>query len=177
MIATADFRERLEDIDDRIRRNDVLLANTMNDVKNRSHVDVEYARWANGFGHFALSTLYITVVYFACASKIRADLPFVNLSSGDDRRLLDLLSKVRQAVGGEFGIWENLQDSFGSYVRRDDGSIMNYRHFCSLIGDEVTCPWFLRLIDFYRDLDRKLQEERQQMIRELRALEAFLSAR
>lgn len=174
LVAATDFRERLEEINERMARGDNLLSHTIQELKNRVHADVDFASWVNSVGHFALSTLYITSVYFAHASKIRTDLPFVKLRSGDDRMLLDNLGCIRRSLGGEFGIWDNLQDSFGSYVRRHDGSIVNYREFGAFFCDDHSFPWFLRLIDFYRDIDRKLPEQRDEMVRSLKHLEAFL---
>src|SRR5688500_369540 len=49
LIATSDFRERLEDLDVRIQRDDRLLFDTMNDLKNHVRRDLEYIKWANGF--------------------------------------------------------------------------------------------------------------------------------
>jgi len=174
-IATIDFHGRLCDIQSRLNRGDKLLRNTMQELKERTHQADRYVQWVNDFGHYALSTLYLTNLYLAHVSKIRSELPFVELSSGEDQALLDHLSRVRCALGGEFGIWENLQDSFGSYIQKGDGSLMNFKEFCSFIYDDSSFPWFFRLVDFYRDMDLKTPSQLQEMIDSLRALITFLS--
>jgi len=174
-VATADFHDRLCDIQSRLDRGDELLRNTMQELKNKTHYANSYVQWVNDFGHYALSTLYLTSLYLAHASKIRSELPFVELTSGEDRALLDHLSRVRCAFGGEFGIWEDLHDSLGSYIRKDDGSPMNYQEFCCFIYDDSNFPWFARLIEFYRDIDRKTEPQRKEMVDSLEAVSTFLS--
>lgn len=175
LVATTDLRERQQGINKRVADKDTLLRNSIQELKDRTHLGTEYPQWVNGLGHFALSTLYITAVFFAHASKIRADLPFVRLSSGDDRTLLDHLARIRRALGTDLGIWEDLQDSFGSYIRKVDGATLNFREFCTLLEDDGTRPWFMRLLDFYLDIDKKFTEQREEMIQSLQTLEAFLS--
>lgn len=174
-LATVDLHDRADDIQNRLNNGDKLLRNTIQELKDRTHQGNEYTQWANDFGHYALSTLYLTDLYFAYVNKIRTDLPFIRLNSDEDRVLLDCLSRIRHALGGEFGIWENLQDSFGSYIRKNDGSLMNYKEFCTLIYNDTNFPWFIRLIDFYRDIDCKEPYQRQEMIDSLRALVTFLN--
>ncbi|MEQ8161833.1 MAG: hypothetical protein ABRQ33_11640, partial [Smithellaceae bacterium] len=121
-----------------------------------------------------VSTLYITAVYFAYASKIRREFPFIQLSSGDNKALLYRIADVRFSIGGKFGIWEALQDSLGRYLINEDGAIKNYRNFTEAISSE-DAVWFNRLIDFYKDIDKKLEDHLENIESSLEALIDFLS--
>ncbi len=112
-----DLLSRIRNINKRIARNDKLLQDTLRELKSKAQGDqAAFASWANGWGEYSLSTLYSTMLYFARAARIRSELPFVRLSSDDDEELLKKLSEVRKAFGGDYGIWESLQDSLGAYM-------------------------------------------------------------
>lgn len=119
---------------------------------------VEFARWCNGVGYFAAATLYRTAMYCWAADRVKRELLFEHSRAADDQALLENLEAVREALGGEHGIWQTLQDSVGTYVRTSDGEAMTYREFCASLGDEQGYIWLLRLIDFYKDVDQPLQQ-------------------
>lgn len=173
-IATADLHERFVDIERRVGERDDLLRNTMRELKDGAHRGREYVDWVNGLGHYGISTLYLTLVFLAQVRKIRSELPFLELTSGEDQALLGHLARIRRAFGGDYGIWRNLQDSLGSYVRKADGSLMDYREFCTLLGDDSVFPWFNRLVEFYRDIERKTPAQRGEMAASLSDLLEFL---
>ncbi len=77
-------------------------------------------------------------------------------------------------MGGAYGIWEELQDSLGNYLLKENGNIMDYREFCEEIFDETDYLWFLRLIDFYGDIHIKASAEIHEMVESLQTLDAFL---
>jgi hypothetical protein len=133
----------------------------------------DFALWCNGEGAGAVTALYLTCVYFARARKIRAELPFIQLGPHDDQALLDRLTKVREAFGGEFNIWVELQDSIGEYVTEANGKIMGYRGFCTQLIDGWEHIWFLRLIDFFRDIHMKREIELPRIVSALKDLIAF----
>ena len=175
-VSAMDLHGRLSDIDDRIARKDSLLIDTLKELKEKAEDTESFVPWANGFGEFALSTLYITLIYFARAGTIRTELPFVQLSAGDDNELLDRLSNVRRSLGGEYGIWSDLQDSLGSYLRRPEGrGLLSYREFCTELSKPSSFPWFNRAVRFYRDLNLKKPAERKEMIDSLNNLAQFLA--
>ena len=174
-IASIDLLERLEDIDRRVQTHDTFLRDTVSEVNSRAKGDAEsFAEWANGFGQYSLATMHIVCVYLARASSIRAELPFVQLSHSGDRELLDHLTAVRVALGGELGLWESLQDSLGGYIRTPDGALMAYREFCLQFQDPEKVHWFHRLIEFLCDLDKKTAGERRACIDSLGRLITFL---
>jgi hypothetical protein len=179
LVVAQDLLERITDI--RRRRRNEKNRNEMMPWFRRIETDQRDNRssfeyWANDEGYFAMSTLYITAVYFYYASKIRREFPFIELNPGDNVALLDHLSDVRISIGGKFGIWEALQDSLGSYLATEkEDKIKNYGEFCQLIIDRSECIRFNRLIDFYRDIDQKLEDQFENIESSLKALINFLN--
>jgi hypothetical protein len=176
LVASEDFLDRISDINR--RRNDPLKSVDMRrwfkEIDERKSGDPErFAFWANDEGYFAMSTLYITALYFYFAGKIRRDLPFFQLAEGDESALLSHLSEVRVAIGGKFGIWEVMQDSLGAYLATKSGA-KNYREFCEMIMDAKDAVWFNRLIDFYRDIHMKLDDQLGNIESSLKSLIVFL---
>jgi hypothetical protein len=92
----------------------------------------------------------------------------------DDKSLLHHLTEVRNAFGGEHNLWIEIQDSLGQYVSDADGGVSNYRLFCKQLGDPVDHIWFIRLIDFYRDVHLKRAHELPRIIAVLGQLISFL---
>jgi hypothetical protein len=146
------------------------------DIKRRM-TDEPHARalWVNDEGYFAISSLYITAVYFHYASVIRRSFPFIELSSGGASALLSHLSYVRISLGGKFGIWEVMQDSLGAYLATADGNIKTYRQFCEQLANETDSAWFNRLIDFYSDIHLKLDDHLDNIEIALKQLISFLN--
>ena len=177
LVAAQDLLERITDIRRR-RMNDqekIRMMQWFTKVKTESKADKSsFAFWANDEGYFAVSTLYITAVYFSYASKIRREFPFIQLSSGDNKALLYRIADVRFSIGGKFGIWEALQDSLGRYLINEDGTIKNYRNFTEAISS-ADAVWFNRLIDFYQDIDKKLEDHLENIESSLESLIEFLS--
>jgi hypothetical protein len=177
-VTAIDLRSRINNINKRISRNDRLLQDTLRELKSKAQGDqAAFASWANGWGEYSLSTLYTTMLYFARAARIRSELPFVRLSSDDDEELLKKLSEVREAFGGDYGIWESLQDSLGSYMWKEDAHLLTYREYCNQLADPSSYVWLRRVSHFYRDLKDKKPEERQRMVDSLTGLEQFLANR
>jgi hypothetical protein len=178
LVAAQDLLERIADIRRR-RINDrerYRMLQWFNKIKSDSKADQgSFAYWANDEGYFAVSTLYVTAVYFSYASKIRREFPFIQLSSGDNKALLYRLADVRFSVGGKFGIWEAIQDSLGSYLLKPDGTIKNYRDFTEAICSREEAVWFNRLVDFYKDIDKKLEDHLENIASSLQSLIEFLS--
>jgi len=178
LVAAQDLLERMTDIRRR-RMNSgekYRMLQWFNKIKTDSQADKSsFEYWANDEGYFAVSTLYITVVYFSYASKIRREFPFMQLSSGDNKALLYRIADVRFSIGGKFGIWEGIQDSLGRYLINEDGTIKNYRDFIEKISSKEEAVWFNRLIDFYKDIDKKLEDHLENIESSLEALIEFLS--
>jgi hypothetical protein len=176
LIAAEDLLDRIADV--RRRRKDPAGREAMQRwfraLKDSAGQDRErVARWANDEGYFAMSTLYVTALYFHYAATIRRDFPFLELAAGGETTLLARLSQVRLSIGGKFGVWEAMQDSLGAYLAGQD-AVKNYREFCEMLIDEKESAWFNRLADFYRDIDKKLEDHLANVEDSLGELIAFL---
>jgi len=178
LVASEDLLIRIIDIRGRLadepnKRKMIHWFNEIDTEKRRDRYAFNF--WVNDQGYYALSTLYITAQYFYYASKIRRDFPFLTLLDEDNTALLGHISAVRIAIGGKFGIWENIQDALGSYMGHDDSDrIKNFRQFSEAIIDDKEYVWFNRLIDFYRDIDQKLDDHLDNIEIALKGLEQFL---
>jgi hypothetical protein len=160
--STEDLRGRLDEIRSKMK-NDTQRSFMLNSFKSINWQKIAdpkvFYPWCNIEGCFVMSTLYITSVYFFRANKLRYEFPSAQLDPSQDEDLLRFLSEVRVAFGGEFGIWETIQDSVGRYIRKTDGTLMNYKEFCELIGDNSNHAWFGSLINFYASYNDKLDKE------------------
>jgi hypothetical protein len=176
LIAAEDLLDRIADVNR--RRKDGAGREAMKRwfgaVKDKPRQDPDgFARWANDEGYFAMSTLYVTALYFHYAGTIRRDFPFIELGPGGETTLLAKLSQARLSIGGKFGIWEAMQDSLGAYLAGKD-AVKNYREFCEMLIDEKQSAWFNRLADFYRDIHLKLDDHLANIEDSLRELISFL---
>lgn len=176
-ISAEDLKRRLEEITRDMKDEQVKVGITRN-FEQINEVNIadrrEFEKWCNIDGYFCMATLYITSVYFSRANKLRSEFPIAQLSPTEDEELLKLLSQVREAFGGRHGIWETIQDSIGSYIRKADGSLMNYREFCGEIADNNKHVWFRSLIDFYVSFHKKLDYEVPNIFPALDELTTFL---
>lgn len=59
-VAAMDFRDRLSSVNRRVERTDTFLADTVSEISAQAEGDTErFAKWANGIGQYALSTMHI----------------------------------------------------------------------------------------------------------------------
>jgi len=177
-VAASDFTSRMRLIDHKLRNDDIGRKERMlrryDLIKHPKAASLtEFAMWCNGEGYFAMSTIYLAANYFAIASKARQELPLSQLKNGDDARLLKCLDNIRDAFGQEYGIYETLQESVGSYMRTSPNAVMNYRQFCEMMFREEERAWLLRVIDFYCEIDKK-GSELTQMANTLTELASFI---
>jgi hypothetical protein len=176
-VSAEDLKTRLTEIVDDMHRESekAIIAFSFNFI-NESNIANrrEFERWCNTDGLLYMNTLYITSLYFARANKLRSEFPIAQLNPAEDEELLRLLPQVRVAFGGRHKIWETIQDSIGSYTRKRDGSLMNYREFCGEIMDSNKHVWFISLIDFYASFHEKLNHEVVHILPALDQLVSFL---
>jgi hypothetical protein len=177
LVAAQDLTERIADIRRR-RKNEnekIEMMGWFRNIKVKIQTESFYY-WANDEGYFAMSSLYMTAVYFAYATKIRREFPFIELKSGDNIALLNHIKAIRISIGGKFGIWEIIQDSLGSYLlNKTDETVKTYKEFCLSINDQSETIWYNRLIDFFRDVDKKLEDQLGNIESSLKSLIDFLS--
>lgn len=176
-IISKDLKSRIEKIVEKMHDNTKkkTLTNNFNYINENNIANrQEFEKWCNIDGHFCMATLYITATYFSRANILRSEFPFARLTPNEEEELLNYLSEVRKAFGGRYGIWETIQDSIGTYVRKSDDSLMNYREFCGEIADGNKHVWFRSLIDFYVEFHKKLNYEVKEILKALDNLIRFL---
>lgn len=129
----------------------------------------EWSYWCNGEGFFAVSTVYATAAYLLHARRARR-------GCTGDLALMRRLDAVRLAMGHEHGIYVMLQDSIGEFVVDSNGLEVPYRRFCAMLFSEEERPWFLGILDYFRDVDRKTPEQRRAVLAALHDLLDHLSS-
>lgn len=149
---------------------------TMSEQKKDLRQKAEFALWCNGEGAAAVTTLYNTVVFFASAKRIRSEMPYIQLypKKYHDQCILDCLNKIRHAFGGSYGLYIEIQDSLGDYITNQDGTIMNYKCFCSQLINEWDYIWFLVLMDYYVNFHRKYESQKNAIKESLEELIEFI---
>ena len=175
-LAAQELSERLQTIfwEKRNGEPDPSLKHWFTYIKNEAHKDsVNFPNHANGQAHFAATSLYLTAIYFAHSVKIRQKIPFTNFPEYNEQ-LMKHIEDVRKAWSGEYGMWEEAQDSIGQDLIESGGNILTYREFCHAIMDSNKHPWYLRLMDYYRDFDLRPLEEIQSIKDKLKDLISFL---
>lgn len=186
-IATNDFITKLKNVALRIEKKDPLLKDTLTQLSDNFKGisssenyelwknDLEFIKWTNQLGHYSMSLLYVSALYFYHAFEIRTKLPYINLNSSTDGELLDKINKVRLSLGGEFGIWDELQDSVGSFIKKPNSNdYLDYWQFCSEIYVNKKYYYLHRLIEFYQSFNLKTKEEIKNMIDSLVQLNDLL---
>jgi len=127
----------------------------------------EYGLWCNGEGFFAVSTIYAAAIYFLHARRARRECA-TNIA------LVQKLDGVRLALGHEYGVYVMLQDSMGEYVGDEKGMEIGYRQFCTKLFHEDERLWFLNLLDYFREIDKKTPEQRRKIMNALHELLTYL---
>jgi hypothetical protein len=108
---------------------------------------------AGGEGYQALSTLYLTAVYFHYATRIRFD-PVIGVPHGIREPLLSAVNQAR-SIWAELRFFPLTQDSTGPAMKSGEDRVVDYRDFVVRLTAPETRGWFLRLTDFYIDLHMK----------------------
>lgn len=137
-------------------------------ILERSPSFTEYGWWCNGEGFFAVSTIYAAAIYLLHARRARRECE-------KDFELMRKLEAVRHALGHEYGVYVMLQDSMGEYVGDDKGMEIGYRQFCTKLFHEEERLWFLNLLDYFREIDKKTAEQRRAIQMALHDLLTYLS--
>ena len=78
-------------------------------------------------------------------------------------------------MGGEFGIWDEIQDSAGIFIKKEsENDFMDYWEFCNEIYVNKKYYYFYKVIDFYEDFDHKTEIEKENMTESLSRLNLYL---
>ena len=123
------------------------------EILHKTPSTTEFAFWCNGEGFFAVSTIYVTAIYFYQARRTRREYT-------DDKELVQKLDAIRVSFGHEYGIYAVLQDSIGEYMCADDKMEIGYRTFCMKMYQEEERLWLLNVLDYFREIDKKTDAQR-----------------
>src|SRR5271166_1465818 len=179
-IATQNFAWQFYNIEQKIRKHEPgnggleWMLHTFHCVKepgailpNRSTSYVEYGWWCNGEGFFAVSSIYAAATYFLHARRARR-------ACAKSIELMQKLDAVRLALGHEHGIYVMLQDSMGEYVGDVQGMEIGYRQLCTKLFSEEERLWFLNILDYFREIDKKTDDQRRAIMSALHDLLDYL---
>jgi hypothetical protein len=67
-----------------------------------------------------------------------------------------------------------LQDSMGEYVGDAQGMEIGYRQFCVKLFNEEERLWFLNMLDYFREIDKKNADQRHGIMSALHDLLNYL---
>jgi hypothetical protein len=179
-IAAENFAWKLDTVEQKIRKHEPggggleWMLRTFHYVKEPTMIlpgknpsFVEYGWWCNGEGFFAVSTIYAAAIYFLHARRARRE-------CAKNIELMQKLDAVRIALGHEFGVYVMLQDSMGEYVGDVRGIEIGYRQFCTKLFNEEERLWFLNLLDYFREIDKKTADQRHAIMSALHDLLTYL---
>jgi hypothetical protein len=131
-----------------------MLAPGQRAVPSAADVSGKTAEWFVGEGAYLVSTSYITCCLFAEMGRLRENYAYLRLAGEDaDTRVAGLLLRVNLAFLHDQGIYYVLQYSAGRDMIRDDGLLVGYREFCSLLMNPDMRVWLDRILGFYLDSD------------------------
>lgn len=114
----------------------------------------DFAVWMRYEGIFATTTLYYVCSYFHSVWAVQARSPMTEIDPEYADQLNARLTRVSDAFGGEFGLWDSSQVILGELFT-DGESKMQYAKLRETLdsgGLFATAP-FLRPLDFFLDLD------------------------
>lgn len=127
----------------------------------------DYGYWCNGEGFFVMSTIYATALYFSYATQARRQ--YVG-----ERALVQLIDAVSDAYAQGFGIYHMIQESIGHCLAVRSAPELTYRPFCERFYREDERLWFLRILDYYRTIDKRAPEARVAVCNSLNGLLTYL---
>jgi hypothetical protein len=160
--ATIEFEERMTALEHKYadpKEKDELLKSIgkIRDDKLLRH-SPEFFRECNGGNGvfaFAMSTLHITARFLAHAVRTRTDTPFRDIHRSFSDMLTQALFDVRKQLNDDgWGIYEQLQDNIG-YKMLEGASVKTYEQFCRSLANDDDFPWYLRMIDYYLDIENR----------------------
>ncbi len=120
-----------------------------------------------------VGTLYATACYFAFAARLREQLPLLRMWHWRALDLLDATEKVRSGIGNRYGLWEEIQDSIGGLVLATTNEhVIPFGAFCKALSQDTNS--YLRLFDFYEEIDQKYKYELHKGCRALERVDQLL---
>ncbi len=123
-------------------------------VRQEDEVGEQDDEWFTSTGCYLISSSYFTACLFATITKVRRDIPYLQLDKNADTELLRLIFRVSKAFLRDLGIFYVIQHTIGREMQGEDG-ILNYKEFCLLLKNREKRLWFARLLRFYLDLGNR----------------------
>lgn len=109
--------------------------------------------WYVGSGCYLISSCYFTACLFATITRLRRDIPYLQIGRSADTELLRLTFRVSKAFLRDLGVFYVIQHTIGRHMY-DGDRLLNYREFCHLLSKREERIWFSQLLRFYLDLGK-----------------------
>lgn len=129
-------------------------------------------------GYYLISSCYMTACLFFQISKVRNEIPYLDLGKKDDAKITILMYEITHNFLDNQGIYHIIQDSIGvdMYIP-DQKRLMSYREFCQLLRKPEDRKWFDKLIAFYIEVSHgKRTEQIRDLVEAISQLLSFIEA-
>jgi hypothetical protein len=123
-------------------------------IQHEGELSRQEDEWYIGNGCYLISSCYFTACLFATITRLRRDIPYLQLGRNADTELLRLTFRVSKAFLRDLGIFYVVQHTIGRQMY-DEDRLLNYREFCHLLRKPEDRIWFSQLLSFYLDLGRR----------------------
>lgn len=138
----------------------------MLDIGNPDEISGKDESWFtfDESGYYLISSCYMTACLFFQISKMRNEIPYLNLDKKDDARITTLMYEVIHSFLAHQGVYHVVQDSIGiDMYLSEEKRLMSYREFCQLLKKPEERKWFDKLIYFYIDVScgRRTEQVRE----------------
>lgn len=123
-------------------------------IRHEDELSDQDDEWYIGRGCYLISSCYFTACLFATITRLRRDIPYLQLGRNADTELLRLTFRVSKAFLRDLGIFYVIQHTIGRHMYAED-RLLNYREFCHLLSKREERVWFGQLLRFYLDLGKR----------------------
>lgn len=123
-------------------------------IRQAEEISEQEDDWYTSSGCYLISSCYFTACLFATITKLRRDIPYLQLGRNADTELLRLTFRVSKAFLRDLGIFYVIQHTIGRHMY-DEDRLLSYREFCKMLGKREDRMWFSQLLRFYLDLGQR----------------------
>jgi hypothetical protein len=147
-------------------------------VQNTEQISTKNISWFNEDGCYLVSSAYFNACLFGAIRKVREEMPYLRLRSGDDTRLLNLMFAVNQAFLQNLGVFYAIQHTIGAEMwDRAEQRFLTYREFSERLMTEKERTWFDRLFLFYLQAARGARKDNiQNALKAIMSLAEFIDS-
>ena len=149
---------RLHEIQRLVKQNEGHLK-FLDAVSDSEHISSKESRWFNEEGCYLVSSVYFNACLFGAIRRVREEMPYLRLRSGDDTTLLNLMFAVSRSFLQDLGVFYAIQHTIGAemWIHKEQ-RFLTYREFSERLMIEKERTWFDRLILFYLQAARGMRE-------------------